>query len=749
MSRTRFTILRVSSWLVVCALVAPAAAEGPGWPFIRLRPPAVPTVQNAAWVRNPIDAFVLARLEKAGLQPSPPADRLTLLKRLTHDLTGLAPTAEEREAFLADTSPDAYEKLVDRLLCSPRFGERWAQHWLDVVRFAETEGFKLDGWRPEAYRYRDYVIRAFNDDLPYDRFLAQQVAGDELEPDNPDAVVATGFYRLHPEETNGSNYRMIRQDILDDITDVFSATFLGLTMGCARCHNHKFDPISQRDYFELQAFFAPLLHRDDVVLIPPAERQRYEQQMASWQQATQPIRRALDNLLRPVGQQVMDEVLVTLDSETQQALRTPPDRRTPLQQQLAVLGGKQIQRRMARMHRRLEGEQRKQYDELQKQMAAFDALKPAPVPTAMAVCDVPGKVPTFLLANGNYQKPREEVVPDFPDLLDPSDPDIRPPARCPTSSGRRTALARWLCQPDHPLTSRVIVNRLWQQYLGKGIVGTPNDFGAMGEPATHPELLDFLASELVRHGWRLKAVHRLIVTSATYRQASVADASPTAARAAQVDPANQLLWHARVKRREGEAIRDVALQLSGQLNGRMYGPSALPELPPALLENSRYSWYADEKPEDRNRRSIYVYARRNLQYPLFAVFDAPDRVHSCPTRFCTITPPQALALINGEVLLMQARYWSGRLLARHGAAVRAVIRAAYVEAFGRAPSEAELSAAEQFVLAQKRRIESAEAAPPAGLLPEPLAADIDRALASALVDFCHALMDCTEFLYVE
>ncbi len=274
-------------------------------------------MQRKSWLRNPLDAFVLARLEKAGLQPNPPADKLTLLRRVTFDLTGLLPTPAERDAFLADRSPDAYERLVDRLLRSPHFGERWAQHWLDVVRFAETEGFKLDKLRPDAWRYRDYVIRVCNDDLPYDRFLRQQLAGDELEPNNPDARIATGFYRLHPEETNGSNYRQVRQDILDDITDVFGVAFLGLTLGCARCHDHKFDPLTQKDYYRLQAFFAPLMQRDDLPLASAEEQVAYRRRLAKWEEATKELRAKRDALLVEPGKAIRADLIGTFDAETQ------------------------------------------------------------------------------------------------------------------------------------------------------------------------------------------------------------------------------------------------------------------------------------------------------------------------------------------------------------------------------------------------------------------------------------------------
>jgi hypothetical protein len=713
-------------------------AERAEWPFVPLNRPALPKVRREDWVRNPIDAFVLARLEQAGLQPNPQADKLTLLRRVTFDLTGLLPTPAERDAFLADHSSDAYERLVERLLRSPHFGERWAQHWLDVVRFAETEGFKLDKLRPEAWRYRDYVIRACNNDLPYDRFLSQQIAGDELEPNNPDALIATGFYRLHPEETNGSNYRQVRQDILDDITDVFGTTFLGLTFGCARCHDHKFDPLRQKDYFRLQAFFTPLVQGDDLPLASPEEQARYRQRLAKWKEATKAWRAQCEAMLVEPRKAVRQEVIATFDSETQQALETPESKRTPLQRQLAALAGKQVDRRLSRAHRRLAKEQRAIYDELQKKIAAG---QPEPLPVAMGVVNLDGEAPsTYRLATGNYLRPKERVRPGFPECV-----EIPAPGG---SRLNRTELARWLCRPDHPLTSRVMVNRFWQHHLGLGIVGTPNDFGAMGEKPTHPELLDYLATELIQQGWKLKAIHRLIVTSATYRQASLPNSSSTLAKALAVDPGNKLLWHARIKRREAEAIRDAVLQASGQLNPRMGGPSNCPDLPAAVKENN-YAWDPDNRPCDRNRRSIYMLAKRNFAYPLFAAFDQPDRVNSCPVRPATITAPQALAMLNGEFTLTQARYLAGTLLADHAHATAPLIRAAYLIVFSRDPDTSEVAAAEKFLLQQSRLIGTKSVQANREAMPIPNRPGFDAAFAAALVDFCHALLNSAEFIDVE
>jgi hypothetical protein len=731
------TLLRMLAVVWLSALAVPcrggdASAE---WPFVPLKRPDIPAVRRTNWVRNPIDAFVLARLEKEGLQPNPQADKLTLLRRVTFDLTGLLPTPSECDAFLADTSANAYERVVDRLLRSPRFGERWAQHWLDVVRFGETDGFKVDKLRPNAWRYRDYVIRACNDDLPYDRFVRQQLAGDELEPDNPDALIATGFLRLPPEETNGSNYRMVRQDILDDVTDVCATTFLGLTLGCARCHDHKFDPLTQKDYFRLQAFFTPLMQRDDLPVASAAERAAYQRRLAQWQEATKEMRAQIDALLAAPRQAIRAEVIATFDEDTQKAMTTPEHQRTPLQHQLAALAGKQVDRRVSRAHRRLAKEQRAVYDALQKKI---DADMPPPLPMARGVANLPGEgPPTHRLATGNYNRPRERVYAGFLECLD--DKKHNPSSRAD--------LGRWLSRADHPLTGRVIVNRLWQHHLGAGIVATPNDFGAMGDKPTHPELLDYLAAELVHRDWKLKSIHRLIVTSATYRQASSPNRNASAGKALDADPNDTLLWHARVKRREGEAIRDAILQVSAQLHPRMGGPSSCPQLPSAVMENG-YAWEADPRPCDRNRRSIYMLAKRNFAYPLLAAFDQPDRVNSCPVRPATITAPQALAMLNGEFTLAQARCWAGLLLADHGHNTVPLIRAAYRRAFNRLPDGHEIVAAEKFLSVQTRLI-GTRPNPRALVLPEPNRAGLDPTFAAAVVDLCHALFNSAEFLDVE
>ncbi|HEV2970137.1 MAG TPA: DUF1549 and DUF1553 domain-containing protein [Pirellulales bacterium] len=733
------------------------------WPFLPPTRPAVPDVQKKAWVRNPIDAFVLHKLEAKGLQPSREAEKLVLLRRVTFDLIGLPPTPEEQATFLADESPRAYEEAVERLLGSPRYGERWAQHWLDLVRYAETDGFKEDAHRPNAHKYRDYVIRAFNCDLPYDRFIRQQLAGDELEPDNPEALIATGYCRLYPDEYNAADIRLRRKEILDDVTDTTGLVVLGLTMGCAQCHNHKFDDILQTDYYRLQAFFTPMLPRDDLPDATVAQREEFAKQQAAWETATAGIRLQIESIVAPGREKARDQALMKFDAEAVKAVQTPPAERTAIQKQIAYQVAKYTRPLEQAAATKLAGDEKKRYEELQVELAKFDAIKPQPLPMAMAISDADAPPPpTFRLAGGSLNHPAEQVEPGFPEFLGTSQIEIAPPAGNPNSTGRRSALATWLTRKDHPLTARIIANRLWQYHFGQGIVATPNDFGAAGEPPTHPELLDWLAVELMDSGWSLKAMHRLMVTSATYRQSAMVEPENELHKKARgVDPSNKLLWHARRQRLSGESLRDAILQVGGDLDLRMYGPSVHPELPDGL---GNYAWKPDPKSEDRNRRSIYVIAKRNLRLPLLDAFDLPDMHNSCARRSTTTTAPQALLMLNSEFTLGEARRWAARLIASVAtedktvaknasgeklADDRTLITAAYAQAYARQPTEAELTICAKFIADQVMAIAQHGTAAERETLPEPLPKSESPAHAAAVVDFCHALLNSNEFLYVD
>jgi hypothetical protein len=733
------------------------AAAAKTWPYTPPCRPALPVVKHAAWLRNPIDAFILAKLEAAQLTPGAEADKLTLLRRVTFDLTGMPPTLAQQDAFLADTSSDAYEKVVDRLIGSTRYGEKWAQHWLDLVRYAETDGFKADDHRPNAYKYRDYVIQAFNSDLPYDRFVQEQLAGDEIAlassrlalggasevgggPEELRAkskeqlVIATGFNRLWPDEYNAANLEQRRQEILDDMTEVTGLVFVGLTIGCARCHDHKFDPITHADHYRLQAFFAPMLPRDDLVLATPEEQRRYTEQMKEWEAATAPLRSEMESLLGDKREAMRKDALQKFRKEIQDAVKTAEVKRTPFDQQIAAMAQKQIDRAEKDAPAKMSAEKKKRYQELEQQMAKA-APKPPALPGVMAVTDVGVTAPpVHRLANGDWRRPKEEVQPGFPRVLDrshlapPDGPVSRSETATMATTGRRTALALWLTRPDHPLTARVMVNRLWHHHFGKGIVATPNDFGKQGTPPTHPELLDWLAVEFVEHGWSLKHMHRLMVTSATYRQSSVGQALlPASGRETGVSaPPDNSLWGRMSGRRlDGESLRDAMLAISGELNPRMAGPSAKPKLPDKI---SSYAWKPDANPADQHRRSIYILAKRNMRYPLFDAFDLPDMHNSCACRPQTITAPQALLMLNSELTLERAAAWAKNLRAEHSEDRPALITAAYRAAFARPPAPEELDLAQRFITKQATLLKSTDA---------------------AIADFCHALLNANEFGWVD
>jgi hypothetical protein len=637
---------------------------------------------------------------------------------VTFDLTGLPPTVAEQDAFLADASPDAYAKVVDRLLASSRYGEHWALPWLDLVRYAESDGFKADEYRPHAHQYRDYVIRALNADLPYDRFIRQQLAGDELEPDNPEALVATGLNRLWPDEYNAANLEQRRQEILDDVTEVTSSVFMGLTVGCARCHDHKFDPISQVDHFRLQAHFAPMRSRDDLLAADPRERQRYRERLAAWESATRNIRNEMNELSAEAREKGRAQALTKFRTEIQQAVLMPEEKRTPYQQVIALMAESQLRAGADSAMAKLPADKKKKHEELAKQLAAAGPKPTPPGPTVMSVSDIGrGIPPTYRLAGGDWRKPREEVQPGFVEALRPAVADVQA-APIGESSGRRAALARWLTQPTHPLTARVMVNRLWQHHFGVGIVATPGDFGNQGDPPTHPELLDWLAMEFMEHGWSLKYMHRLMVMSATYCQTSlVAPADPRL----KADRENKLLWHARRRRLEGETLRDALLAVSGDLNTRPFGPSARPALPEKI---STYAWKPDARREDQDRRSVYVFAKRNMRFPMFDAFDLPDMHNSCSRRSQTTTAPQALLLLNSDFTMERARHWCVALR-NSGTEDRAFVAKAYRESCGRMATDDEISAGVSFLQRQR------------------------SAHADAELDFCHALLNANEFLYVD
>jgi hypothetical protein len=715
----------VAAWVCFGLAGSTGAGEKP-WALTAPVRPGLPVIQGSTWVRNPIDHFILGKLEAVGLAPAPAADRPTLLRRLTFDLIGLPPTPAEIDAFVNDPAPDAYEKQVERLLASPRFGEHWALYWLDLARYAESDGFKADDPRPSAWRYRDYVIQSFNDDKPYDRFVQEQLAGDELFPDDPQTLIATGFNRHFPDEYNAVNLEQRRQEILNDITDTTAQVFLGLTMGCARCHDHKFDPLTQEDYYRFQAFFAAYAPRD-LPVASPAEIAHYQQQLHEWETQTAELRREMEALEAPYRKKFAAQRRARFPKEYQDLIDVPVEQRQPLQQQLVTMVLKQMETTTGEVVQAMKPDVKQHWQGLSKQMADWARLKPPAPPTALVLTDVgPTAPPTHLLRRGDWRHPAQEIEPGFIAVL-----DARPPSQSPRerTTGRRSTLAHWLTRPDNPLTARVMVNRLWQHHFGRGIVSTPGDFGAQGEPPTHPELLDWLACELVERGWSLKALHRLMVTSATYRQA--AGSGPMGRK---IDPDNRLLGHRNRRRLEGEALRDALLAVSGGLHFTVGGPSIYPELPPEVAV-PKGGWPVSADVRDRNRRSIFIFSKRNLRYPLFSTFDAPDSNETCARRHVTTTAPQALLLLNDRLVLEQSRVFAARVLREAGPDEFRIIEQAYRLAVGRAPD-----AAEQQLLQDFLTTATAEHRERVG---------DEQAKSAAVADLCHVLFNLNEFLYVD
>ena len=690
------------------------------WAFQPIRRPVAPPVQGPnPPVHNAIDRFILRELEKAGLTMSPQASKEQLIRRVTIDLIGLPPTPAEVGAFVKDNSAKAYEKLIDRLLASPQYGERWGRHWLDLARFAETDGFEHDAVRPHSWRYRDYVIRAFNADKPYDRFIREQLAGDELWPDDAEALTATGFNLLGPDMVDSSDQIQRRHNTLNDMTDTASLAFLGLTMGCARCHDHKFEPLSQRDYYSLQAFFAPAKFNREKPIPTPAVQATYDAAMKNYN--ARPQVKELAEIETPLREKIYQRKLAELSPEAQVAHKTPAEQRNNEQANLVLETEDKVGVSDKEIGEELSMEDRARWRDLVKEVKELP--KPTPLPMTMALIngDAP-KAKTFVLHRGEYTQPTDEVTPGFPLVL--ASARINAPAKKATL-GRgvyRVALADWIASPENPLTARVMVNRIWRHHFGRGLVATPSDFGTRGQKPTHPGLLDWLASEFMAQGWSLKKMHKLMLMSATYRQSSVQYSEFSVQNTengklnARKDPENLLYWRMNQLRTEGEVIRDSLLVISGQLNLKMGGPGVYPPIPKELFQGAS-GWKADSDAEKYSRRSIYIFSRRNLRFPFLEVFDAPDNNLSCPARERSTTAPQSLTLLNAEEVTTAANATAARL-AKEARTPDEQIALAYRLALCRPPTEKELKLAREFL---KK---------------------------SPMSEFCRALFNLNEFVYI-
>lgn len=634
--------------------------------------------QNASdWVKNEVDQFVLYTLQAQGLTPASAASAPELLRRMHFDLIGLPPAPAELEAFVTawESDPDqAVAAEVDRLLDDPRYGERWGQHWLDVVRYSDSDGYNADGYRPDAYRYRDYVINSLNDDKPYDDFVREQLAADEFAPDDPDKLIATAFLRHGVYEWNQRNAQMQWDLIITEMTNVTGEAFLGVGVGCAQCHDHKFDPILQKDYYALQAFLNATWWPEDRTLATSSQRSEYNAKQAAWEEATRDIRAQLDELTGPHLRSTADGAWRVFPDPVKQMYSRPSAERTAYEEQISQLVQRQVDDAIRKVDFKKKFEKDEQklatWQQLTEKLQSFDSLKPTALPVAFIATDV-GPTPAVTEFNSNGNK--VAVDPAFFTLLGLPAPEIQPTEH---TTGRRSALANWITQPDNPLSTRVIVNRIWQHHFAKGLVPTPNDFGRLGEEPSHPELLDWLTRRFLDGGWKMKSLHRLIMTSATYRQ--TARREPTETETV-VDSGNKYLWRYPPERLDAEQIRDAMLAVSGELQNRNGGSAV---------------------PGTSINRSVYVERRRNSKDPLIGGFDAPLGFASAPDRLSTTTPNQSLMLVNGEFTLKRAEAFAKRILSGSSQISPDHVRTAYLLAWGREASDSEVAAALHFIEAQ-------------------------------------------------
>ena len=701
------------------AALAPAHAGPPPvtpetmkfWSFQPVRPVQPPVVKRSGWVRNPIDAFILRKLEANGLGPNPYATRPTLIRRAYYDLTGLPPTPEEVQAFVADRSPNAWEKVVDRLLASPAYGEKWGRHWLDLVRYAESNSYERDGTKPNAWRYRDYVIQSLNADKPYDQFVTEQLAGDELPEVTPERLIATGYYRLGIWDDEPADPELALYDDLDDISSTTSQVFLGITIGCARCHDHKLDPIPQKDYYRFLSFFGgvrrygeggvPLASLRPIV--PQAEQDVQAAEVAAHEAKVKTNTDAIAVIEAKVTSDFIPVEKEDFRTEANQVRIV--GKRVP-----ALLSQAEFDRYLSL---RDEREQLKKY-------------QPRALDSALCVTEVGTTArPMNVLLRGNPHNPGDPVEPGFPSVLAPPTPLISLPAE-KRSSGRRLALARWIASPQNPLTARVLANRIWQYHFGRGIVRSTSNFGFQGDKPTHPELLDWLAGQLTANGWRMKPLHKIIMLSAAYQMSSTGN---TAALAK--DPENDLFWRFNMQRLEAEEVRDSILAANGSLNRKMGGPSFYPTIPAEVLAGQSVpgaNW-GKSTPEEQRRRSVYIFLKRSLITPIIASFDGAETDFSCAARFSTTQPTQALGMMNSAFVNDEARTFAEYLRKHAGPHPADQVKLALWRVTQRAPTPTEITRGAKLIDALQKQ--------------DGMNAD------QALSAFCTVALNLNEFLYLD
>ena len=680
------------------------------WAFQPLVKPEPPSEQDSGWAKTPVDRFVIRQLNEHGLTHAPAASRTDLIRRLYYDLIGLPPTPEEVTEFVADDDPQAWSNLIDRLLSDERHGEHWARFWLDLVRYSESDGWKQDAYRPEIWRYRDYVLKAFNSDKPWPEFVHEQLAGDEFSEGGIEALAAVGYLRLGIFEYNQRNAWRHWNDILDEVTDVTGDAFFGMSFACARCHDHKFDPLTQQDYYRLRAFFQPVIWRDDVPAATQQEIADHQHRQAKWHEATKHIHERVNELAKPWREKKWDWTVGRFPLDIQSCFRKAEAERNSWEHQMAYLVTRQFYEEGSGPLASLTGDDKEVYKQLEKQLAEFGELKPKPLSKLITVSNYPGPIaPTFIPGN----RDAGPVLPAFPEVLFRVAGGGSAGTASTESSGEvqehstthRSDLAEWITSPDNPLTTRVIVNRIWQQHFGRGLVDTPSDFGRLGTKPSHPELLDWLTTTFIEKGWSFKQLHRLILSSAVWQQSAH---HPMAAQYRRVDPGERLLWSARVRRLTAEQIRDSMLYVSGELDSASGGPSVSVDEP---------------------RRSLYLKQYRNRTETFPRMFDAANGLKSVAVRDTTTTPVQSLLLLNGKWSLKRADFLADRLHSRSAVRPVAALNQATWLVWGRSPTERERRTGLAFLAGASRGTSAVSQ--------------------ERLADFCHVLLNSNEFLYVD
>ena len=650
-------------------------AERAWWSFQPLQDVTPPNVDPATGiVKNDVDKFILAKLKEKGLKQAPEATPEELVRRLYFNMHGLPPTNEELDTYLADKDPEKYEKLVEKLLASPRYGERWGQHWLDLSRYAESDGYRQDGYRPDAWPYRDYVIKSFNEDKPYDQFVREQLAGDEIAPEDPDVLVATGYLRHGIYEWNQADAENQRELIETELADVTGELFLGLSYGCAKCHDHKFDPILQKDYFRMRSFFAPVQWRDDLPLATVEEKKAHAEAMAKWEAESKDAREAWEKASAKSVKAGHKRALAFFPAEVQDMEAKPEAERTPYEKQITYL----VERRMA-VEKGRALERAKKDSKEYKAYEPFLKTKPKGLQTAFVATDVGTEAPPTTMKT---RRSDTVIKPGFLSIIAPDDIDVKP-LEDKNSTGRRLALANWITSPENPLSTRVIVNRVWQYHFGRGLSVHTSDFGKLGEAPTHPELLDWLTKGFIKNGWSIKWLHRQILKTQTYRQSSIVASTDLTNK---VDPENKLLWRMRPQRLDAEQARDTLLALGDELKEKSGGSASDPKSPVP---------------------SIYTKKQRNNPDEFLSRFDAPPGFMSVAKRETTNTPLQSLLLINGSWPLQRSKSIAASLLKSNPTASSdELAEKAFRTVYGRTPESSEVQAAAAFLAKQQKMIES-------------------------------------------